>query len=80
MIDKELQRYYEARFDMMAQPGWKDLIEDLQKMADQYSDIRNTSGSFNIEFRKGQVDILDYLLNLKQLSERAWEELNEKDI
>jgi hypothetical protein len=80
MIDKELQRYYEARFDMMAQPGWKDLMEDLQKMTDQYSDIRNTSGSFNIEFRKGQVDILDYLLNLKQLSERAWEELNEKDI
>lgn len=80
MIDKELQRYYEARFDMMAHPGWKDLIEDLQKMADRYSDIRNTSGSFNIEFRKGQVDILDYLLNLKPLSERAWEELNEKNI
>ena len=80
MIDKELQRYYEDRFDMMSHPGWKDLIEDLQKMADQYSDIRNTSGSFNIEFRKGQVDILDYLLNLKPLSERAWEELNEKDI
>jgi hypothetical protein len=80
MIDKELQRYYEDRFSMMASQGWKDLVEDLENMAGRYSDIRNTSESYNLEFRKGQVDILDYIIHLKELSERSWEELNEKNI
>jgi hypothetical protein len=33
-VDKDIQEYYEARFDMMASKGWKDLIEDSQKMLD----------------------------------------------
>jgi hypothetical protein len=76
MIDKELQRYYEDRFSMMASPGWKDLVEDLQNMSNQYADIRNCSDLFNLDFRKGQVDIC----NLKHVSEQAWEEINEENI
>jgi hypothetical protein len=41
--------------------------------------IRNCD-STNIEFRKGQVDILDYMIGLRELSESAYEELNEKNI
>ena len=35
----ELQKYYEARFDMMASQGWKDLIEDIQVMATAYDKV-----------------------------------------
>ena len=28
----ELQKYYEDRFSMMATPGWRDLIDDIEKI------------------------------------------------
>ena len=62
---------------MMSSSGWKDLIEDLTKMRKAYEDIRNCDKN-NIEFRKGQVDILDYIIGIRELSETAYEELNEK--
>jgi hypothetical protein len=70
----ELQQYYEARLSMMTGPAWLQLIEDLEAMRTQYENIRNCDTA-TLEFRKGQVDILDYLIGLKDLSQRAYEEL-----
>ena len=64
---------------MMSGSAWKDLIEDLTKMRTAYEDIRNCDKN-NIEFRKGQVDILDYIIGLRELSETAYEDLNEETI
>lgn len=80
-MSPELQQYYDNRFDLFIHPGWKDLIEDLQAMLQQYEDIRNCDKD-TIEFRKGQIDILDYFIGLRELSQRTYEELKdgEKDI
>ena len=79
-IDRELQTYYEQRFSMMATQGWKDLCEDAEKMLNNYQSIDSCSSNEELHFRKGQVDILKWLLNLKAVSEKAWEDLNaEKD-
>lgn len=64
---------------MMSGTAWKQLIEDLTKMRIAYEDIRNCDKN-NIEFRKGQVDILDYIIGLRELSETAYEDLNEETI
>lgn len=64
---------------MMSTKAWKQLIEDLLDMRTQYENIR-TCDKDTIEFRRGQVDILDYIVGLKDLSEKAYEELNEKNI
>lgn len=74
-MDRELQRYYEDRFDMMSHRGWQDLVEDLQKLLEQYQNIDNCGDTASLDFRKGQVDILRYLINLEELSEKAYEEL-----
>lgn len=74
-MDQEIQRYYEDRFDMMAHRGWQDLIEDLQKLLEQYQNIDNCGDTVTLEYRKGQVDILKYLINLEDLSEKTYEEL-----
>ena len=78
-MSPELQQYYEDRLSMMSTKAWKQLIEDLQTMLENYQDIR-TCDKDTIEFRKGQVDILDYMIGLKDLSEKAYEELNETNI
>lgn len=80
-MDKKLLDYYEDRFSMMATRGWHDFIEDTQEFFDTYNKI-NTAESFE-EFhkRKGQLDILQWILSLKSVSEQSYEELkNEEDV
>ena len=80
-MDRELQDYYENRFATMSTQGWHDFIEDTQQLFDTYNKI-NTADSFE-EFhkRKGQIDILQWILTLKDVSEQAYEELkNEKAV
>ena len=80
-MDKALQEYYEARFDMMSSKGWNDLIEDLKIIINSYSNVMAIDNEKDLFKKQGQLDILLWLSNLKQESERAWEELNnEKDI
>lgn len=61
---------------MMSTKAWTQLIEDLLDIRTQYENIRNCDQK-NIEFRKGQVDILDYLIGLKELSTTAYQELQD---
>lgn len=77
-MDKVLQKYYEERFNMMTTEGFKDLVADAQVMLDTYKDIDSISSEKDLWFRKGQLDILRWLVELKSVSERAWEELNDQ--
>lgn len=74
-MNKELQSYYEERFSMMATKGWKDLMEDVDKMLEVVSNIDNSNTGDQLHFRKGQKDIITWLTTLKETSERAYEEL-----
>ncbi len=76
----ELESYYSARFDMCMMQGWKDLLDDCQEMIDSYSDISKINTVEDLYIRKGQLDILNWLMSLKEISERTFEDLNEKDI
>jgi len=74
-MDKKILNYYDNRFSMMSSPGWKDLMEDLQKMYDEYKSVQNCETSEDFHFAKGQVDILKYMLGLKNMSEKVYEDL-----
>lgn len=77
-MDKDIQEYYEARFDMMASKGWQDFIEDTQKMLDAYNKIERLAGVEDLYYAKGQLDILNWVINLKQTSEEAYKELTDE--
>ncbi len=78
-MDKKILNYYDNRFSMMSSPGWKDLMEDLQKMYDEYKSVQNCETSEDFYFAKGQVDILKYMLGLKDMSEKVYEDLCEEE-
>jgi len=80
ILDKELQEYYEARFDMMATKGWIDLLADVDKMIEERNNLMATKSLEELNLRKGQLDVLYWIKTLKQLSEESWEQLNEKDV
>jgi hypothetical protein len=79
-VSPELQKYYEARFDLMSKEGWKDLMEDIDTMIESLNNISTIPDEASLHFKKGELSILTWLRTLKEVSERAYEELNEKTI
>ena len=79
-MSPELQRYYEDRFTTMSTQGWVDLMEDIDKMIEPLNNISTIEDEKSLQFRKGELSILIWLKNLKQVSERAFEDLNEKNV
>jgi hypothetical protein len=79
-MNPELQKYYEERFSMMSTQGWRELMEDVDKMIEPLNNISTIADEKSLQFRKGEYSILIWLKNLKQVSERAFEDLNEKNV
>jgi hypothetical protein len=75
----ELAKFYERRFDLFAHIGWTELIEDFDNLKKGYEDLAKINTIEELWYTKGQVDMINYLLNLKTLSEQAYEELIDED-
>lgn len=77
----DLQKYYENQFNLFIQEGWKDLLEDFENIKKSINDLSTVADEQTLFYRKGQLDILDLLLQRKTMCEKTYEELiNEKDI
>jgi hypothetical protein len=75
MIDKKLQEYYESRFSMMSTQGWQDLVEDAQNMFNSLNHVLSIQNESDLMVKKGQLDLLQWLITLKPASEQAYESL-----
>jgi len=76
----DLQKYYENRFSTMGTDGWLDLMEDIDNMIASLNNISTIPDEATLHFKKGELSILTWLRTLKEVSERAYEELDEKNI
>ena len=74
-MDKELQVYYEECFSMMATKGWSLLMEDFQVLKASLNDLSTVADTQTLYFRQGQLDILNLVLQRKEICEKAYEEL-----
>ena len=79
-MNQELQKYYEDRFDLFSRQGWVDLMEDVEAMLDSMNNVSTIADEKSLQFRKGEISILTWLKTLKGVSERAYEDLNEKNV
>ena len=79
MMDAKLQKYYEDRFSMMTTDGWQDLIEDAQSMFNSLNHVLSIQNEADLMVKKGQLDLLQWLINLKPASEQAYEQLMSGD-
>jgi hypothetical protein len=64
----------------MSMDGWKDLTIDIDNMIESLNNISVIPDEKTLQFRKGELSILTWLKTLKEVSERAFEELNEKNV
>ena len=76
----EIKQYYEERFSMMTTVGWRDFLEDINNLKAPLEDITTIKTVDMLYFRQGQLDILNWVLGLRDISEQTYEELNEENL
>ena len=78
MSNEDLE-FYERRFDLFALKGWKDLIEDFEELKKNLESLSQINTEQDLWYKKGQVEMINYLIQLKTLTEQAYEELINED-
>jgi len=76
-MNRELQDYYENRFAMMATPGWNDLLEDLEVMIKATNTLDGLTTEQQLQFRKGELSIMNWIKTLRESSAEVYEQLQE---
>jgi hypothetical protein len=55
-------------------------MEDVEDMLAAMNNVSTIADEKSLQFRKGEISILTWLITLKGVSERAYEDLNEKNV
>jgi hypothetical protein len=73
-LDTELQRQYDNYFEMFSTEGWKQLIEDLEDISDNFriEDIKDEVDLANIQ---GQLKVLKQILYFEDSIRRTHDDL-----
>lgn len=73
-MDQELQRQYDNYFEMFATKGWKQLVEDLEDILDNFriEDIKDEVDLANIQ---GQLKVLKQILYFEDSIRRTHDDL-----
>ena len=74
-MEKETEVYYNKYFDLFQTDGWKQLIEELEQNALVINSVEATKDANDLYMRKGQINILAYILNLESTTNNNYDEL-----
>ena len=74
-MSQEDLEFYERRFDLFALKGWTDLVEDFEQLKKNLENISHINTEQDLWYKRGQVEMINYLIQLKTLTEQAYEEL-----
>lgn len=72
--DKEV---LEERLDLLVSGSWSLLIEELTSMATSLENINNIDDEKTLFLRRGQVDTLNMIINLKETTRLALDQLED---
>jgi len=75
-VDQQTQQYYDNYFTLFSTDGWKQLIEELKQNALVINSVEATKDANDLYVRKGQLNVLAYLLNLEAATNTNYDELN----
>ena len=78
-MDQETQQYYDNYFTLFSTDGWKQLIEELQQNALVINSVEATKDANDLYMRKGQINVLAYILNLESATNTNYDELNKNN-
>jgi len=73
-MDKELEQYYDDMREMFNSKGWQCLVDDLKDNLSTVDSLANVKDAEDLWFRKGQTQILSFLINLEDNIKTAQEQ------
>lgn len=71
-MKKEDEKYYEAYFDLFLQPGWKQLVTDLNESLDSYR-IEDIADADALKRVQGERAILSRLVTFEDSVKETYE-------
>lgn len=77
-MDKDTEQYYNNYWDLFASEGWKQFIEDIEENRTLMSDLMAVKDANDLFYRKGQLEILNRIVSLKELLERSYKEAQDE--
>tara|TARA_B100001250_G_C19680464_1_gene735609 strand:- start:827 stop:1048 length:222 start_codon:yes stop_codon:yes gene_type:complete len=72
MNDKEI---LEKRIDLFSSEAWSLFTEELTQMAQSLENIQTIEDEKTLYLRRGQVDILNMIINLEETTKLALDQL-----
>ena len=78
MLTKEDEKYYEQYFDLFIQPGWKQLLTDLNESLNSYR-IEDIKDEASLNLVKGERVILHRLINFEQSMKETYDMILESE-
>lgn len=78
-MDKELEQYYNTYFDLFRSEGWKQFIGELSQNALGINNLEQTKDEADMYFRKGQLNVLNSVINLENMIESTYVEQTTDD-
>ena len=79
-MEKEVEEYYNKYLDLFGNDGWKQLIEELTQNAAAINSVEATKDGNDLYTRKGQLNVLAYMLNLESTVNNNFDELQKQDV
>jgi hypothetical protein len=76
-MDKELEKYFSAYFDMFRTEGWKQLMVELREDKNSVDSIAHTVDAQDLYTRKGQLGVLSSLLSMEDRIETTHKQAGE---
>lgn len=73
-MDNKLEKFYENQFGLFLNEGWKDFVEDVKNLISTMT-IETVNNEQELYFRKGQKDILNWVLQRQGLISDSYEQL-----
>ena len=76
-MDLSLQRYYEDRLLMCSTDAWKELMKDIEGMLKATDTLSSVSDTHSLDFRKGEVSMMRWMLSIADISEESYMRLKD---
>tara|TARA_B110000908_G_scaffold170773_1_gene231331 strand:- start:2048 stop:2305 length:258 start_codon:yes stop_codon:yes gene_type:complete len=78
MVDKEVENYYEAYFDLFMQAGWKQFISDVQSASDSIQ-LLALQDAKELHLAQGQMQVFQRLLSWQDSITNGYDLVKEEE-
>jgi hypothetical protein len=78
-MEPELEKYFNVYFDLFNTEGWKQLTEEFRNNGNVINSVESTKDVDDMNFRKGQLNVIAHLVNLEGSVEQAYTEAKESN-